>query len=181
MFDVIIIGGGAAGFYGALHLAENEPKFKIAILEKGRNVLSKVKISGGGRCNVTNVISDPHQLIEYYPRGGQELLGPFHSHGSRETAQYFEDKGIPLKAEDDGRVFPITDSSQTIIDFFLEESRRKGIQIIRNSGVTGIQPQTELSDGKESRWKVSTKSKDFYARYVLLATGGNNRIWNISM
>ena len=179
MFDVIVIGGGAAGFYGALHLAYNQPLLKIAILEKGRNVLSKVKISGGGRCNVTNTISEPSELITNYPRGSRELLGPFYTHSSRDTVMFFESRGIQLKTEEDGRIFPTTDRSDTIIDFFVNEAHSCGIQIIRNTPVLDLIPPDLNKDQSPSHWQVIGKRRNYKAKNLLLATGSNIKIWHI--
>ena len=175
MFDVLIIGGGAAGFYAALNIAQQNNGLKIAILEKGRNVLSKVKISGGGRCNVTNALSEPSELVKNYPRGFRELLGPFHNHNSQDTVAYFEDRGVSLKTESDGRIFPVTDSSQTVIDFFLKTAEKYKISVIRNTPVIEIVP-LESSD---NCWKVVSNKKEYMAKYVLVSTGGNNKIWNM--
>ena len=119
MFDVIIIGGGAAGFYCAIHIAEARPELKIAILERGKEVLGKVKVSGGGRCNVTHAEFDPGELVKNYPRGEKELLGPFHTYCTGDTVAFFEKRGIPLKIESAVRKYPVSDSSQTHIDCFL--------------------------------------------------------------
>ena len=175
MYDVIVIGGGAAGFYSALHIARENQGLKIAILEKGRNVLSKVKISGGGRCNVTNVEDLPKNLVKYYPRGSKELLGPFYAHGSKETVAFFEGCGIHLKTESDGRIFPITDTSETVINFFLNEAAKYKISIIRNMPVFEILQM----DSERKRWKIISKNREFTARYVLVATGGNHKIWHM--
>ena len=118
--EVIIIGGGAAGFFAAINMAESNPHLKVTILEKSGKVLQKVKVSGGGRCNVTHACFDPKELIEYYPRGKKELLGPFHTFMTGDTIEWFEDRGIPLKIEDDMRMFPESNSSQTILDCFIE-------------------------------------------------------------
>ena len=111
---VIIIGGGAAGFYGAVACAEANPELEVIILEKGKEVLGKVLISGGGRCNVTHACFDPRELASFYPRGARELLGPFHKFQPGDTMEWFADRGVELKIEQDNRVFPVTDSSQTI-------------------------------------------------------------------
>ena len=175
MYDVIVIGGGAAGFYGALHIARENQGLKIAILEKGRNVLSKVKISGGGRCNVTNVEEQPENLIKFYPRGSKELLGPFYTHGSKETVGFFEECGIHLKTESDGRIFPTSDTSETVINFFLGEAANYKISIIRNTPVLEIYQ----GDSARNHWKIISKNKEYKARYVLVATGGNHKIWHM--
>src|SRR5690606_30365204 len=133
MFDVLILGGGAAGFYAAIHIMESDPDLKGAILERGKEVLGKVKVSGGGRCNVTHAEFDPKALSKNYPRGEKELLGSFHKYASGDTMAFFEERGVPLKIEEDGRIFPVSDSSQTIIDCLLAETDRLGVMVLRNS------------------------------------------------
>ena len=103
---VVIIGGGAAGFFAAITIAETNPELNITILEKGNDVLQKVKISGGGRCNVTHACFTPQELIEFYPRGKKELLGPFHQFMTGDTMEWFEKRGVALKIEEDNRIFP---------------------------------------------------------------------------
>ena len=179
MYDVIIVGGGAAGFYGALHMAEAAPTLKIAILEKGRKFLSKVEISGGGRCNLTNVISEPSMLAQHYPRGSKELLGPFHIHNSRDTASYFKGHGIGLKTEKDGRIFPLTNDSKTITDFFKNTARMHGIEIQGNTPVLDIVPPRQTETESEQLWQVVSKHQSFSAKYLMIATGGNSRIWSM--
>ena len=127
--EVLIIGGGAAGFFTAINLAEANPDLKITILERGKEVLTKVRISGGGRCNVTHAEFIPKELSKNYPRGEKELLGPFHQFMTGDTIAWFDERGIELKTEEDGRMFPITDSSETIIDCFLAETERLNIEI----------------------------------------------------
>ena len=122
MFDVIIVGGGAAGFYAAVQIAELSPDLNIAIFERGKTVLSKVKVSGGGRCNVTHGEFSPKELATNYPRGEKELLGPFHKYAPMDVMSFFEERGVPLKIEEDGRVFPKSDSSQSIIDCLVGEA-----------------------------------------------------------
>ena len=126
MYDLLVIGGGAAGFYGAIHAARREPGMRIAILEQNKEFLSKVRISGGGRCNVTHRPLEPAVLAGNYPRGNKELIGPFHTHASREVMAFFESLGIPLKTEGDGRVFPQSDQSESVISALLEEARKLG-------------------------------------------------------
>ena len=123
-YNIIIAGGGAAGFFTAINIAENNPKLKIIILERGKEVLTKVKVSGGGRCNVTHAEFIPKELSQNYPRGEKELLGPFHTFMTGDTIEWFEKRGVALKIEEDGRMFPVSDSSQTIIDCFLSEAKK---------------------------------------------------------
>ena len=103
-YDIIIVGGGAAGFFTAINIAEKSPKLKIAILERGKTVLEKVRISGGGRCNVTHACFVPNELVKFYPRGEKELRGPFNQFCSGDTIEWFATRGVELKIEDDGRI-----------------------------------------------------------------------------
>lgn len=128
-YDVIIIGGGAAGFFAAINIAEQNPKLTVLIFERGKEVLTKVKVSGGGRCNVTHAEFTPSELVQHYPRGEKELLGPFHTFMTGDTIEWFEKRSIALKIEDDGRMFPVTNSSQTIIDCFLSETKQRGVNV----------------------------------------------------
>ena len=173
MFDVIVVGGGAAGFYSAIQMAEQDQNLKIAILERGKTVLSKVKISGGGRCNVTQAKFFAKDLVEGYPRGQKELLSPFHSHAPGDVIAFFEERGVPLKIEEDGRVFPKSDSSQSIIDCLHRDIEKHGIKILKNSSVKDFQ---KLEDGS---WEVTTMNKKYQAKFLLLATGSNSRIWSL--
>jgi len=132
-FDVIVIGGGAAGFFAAINLKTKAPKLKVAILERGSQVLTKVKISGGGRCNVTHGEFIPSELSKNYPRGEKELLGPFHTFMTGDTLAWFEDRGVRIKMEEDGRMFPTSNTSQTIIDCFLNEISTLGIPLLQST------------------------------------------------
>lgn len=174
MFDVLIAGGGAAGFYAAIQMALHNSDLKIAILERGKSVLSKVKVSGGGRCNVTQGEFLAHELVEGYPRGKKELLGPFHSHAPKDVISFFEKRGVSLKIEPDGRVFPKSDSSQTIIDCLVQETERLAIKVLRNCSVKHFK---RADDGK--CWQVTTMNKHYHARCLLLATGSNPKIWSL--
>ena len=172
MYDLLVIGGGAAGFYGAIHAARREPGMRIAILEQNKEFLSKVRISGGGRCNVTHRPLEPAVLAGNYPRGNKELIGPFRPHASREVMAFFESLGIPLKTEGDGRVFPQSDQSESVISALLEEARKLGIRMETRCRVTGI---AEAPEG--SGWSVATGSGDFQSRYLLVAPGGSRPVW----
>ena len=170
--DVIIIGGGAAGFFTAINAAENNPKLKIIILERGKEVLTKVKVSGGGRCNVTHAEFLPKELTQNYPRGEKELLGPFHSFMTGDTIEWFEKRGVALKIEADGRMFPVSDSSQTIIDCFLSEAKRLNVEILLNQSVKEIQKE-------ENRFTINTTTDTFSAEKIVVATGSNPKIWKL--
>lgn len=154
MFDVIIVGGGAAGFYAAIQIAELSPQLEIAIFERGKTVLSKVKVSGGGRCNVTHGEFLPKELATNYPRGEKELLGPFHKYAPMDVMSFFEARGVPLKIEEDGRVFPKSDSSQSIINCLVGEAERLGVQVLKNSAVKAI---SKIGEG----WQVTTMNKHY--------------------
>jgi len=170
--DVIIIGGGAAGFFTAINAAENNPKLKIIILERGKEVLTKVKVSGGGRCNVTHAEFLPKELTQNYPRGEKELLGPFHTFMTGDTIEWFEKRGVELKIEADGRMFPVSDSSQTIIDCFHSEAKRLGVEILLNQSVKEIQKE-------ENRFAITTTTDTFSAEKIVVATGSNPKIWKL--
>ncbi|WP_298237770.1 NAD(P)/FAD-dependent oxidoreductase [uncultured Algibacter sp.] len=170
--DVIIIGGGAAGFFAAINIAEQNPSLKVAILERGKEGLTKVKISGGGRCNVTHAEFIPQELILNYPRGEKELLGPFHQFMTGDTIEWFEKRGVALKIEDDGRMFPVSNSSQTIIDCFLSEAEKYGVEVLYNHSVRTVEKP-------DSIFKIETTQGDFSSEKLLVATGSNPKIWNI--
>lgn len=166
-FDLIIIGGGAAGFYAALQVAERNPLLKILILERTSKVLTKVKVSGGGRCNVTHNCFDPIKLSHHYPRGEKMLKTLFKKYHSGNVVNWFLGKGIKLKAEDDGRMFPVTDNSQTVIDCFLREAQKNNIQIEMNS------PVTEIKFESGRNFLAVAGDKTYETSKVLIATGGS--------
>lgn len=124
---IVVIGGGAAGFFAAITAAEADPSAEVTVYEKGNAFLTKVKISGGGRCNVTHACFDPALLAKNYPRGSRELRAAFHRWQPEDTVAWFAERGVELKTEVDGRMFPVTDSSQTIIDCFLKAARDAGV------------------------------------------------------
>ncbi len=170
--DVIIIGGGAAGFFTAINAAEKNPQLKIIILERGKDVLTKVKVSGGGRCNVTHAEFIPKDLSLNYPRGEKELLGPFHTFMTGDTIEWFEKRGVQLKIEEDGRMFPVTDSSQTIINCFLSETKSLGVEVLLNQSVKTIQKEADT-------FTINTATDSFSAEKIVVATGSNPKIWQL--
>ncbi len=173
MYDLIIIGGGAAGFFTAINAAEKNNSLKIAILERGREVLQKVKVSGGGRCNVTHACFEPAQLINYYPRGNQELLQPFQRFNPVHTIQWFEGHGVKIKKEADGRMFPVSNSSQSIIDCFLDSCRKNQIEVITNSRVESI-------ENKGDEWLLNTiGDRQYQTKNLMIATGSDAAIWKL--
>ncbi|WP_432672673.1 NAD(P)/FAD-dependent oxidoreductase [Flavobacterium sp. SM2513] len=171
-FDVICVGGGAAGFFTALNIAEKHPQLKIAILERGKEVLTKVRISGGGRCNVTHACFEPNELVKYYPRGEKELKGPFNQFCSGDTIEWFEKHGVELKIEEDGRMFPVSNSSQTIIDCFMDASAKAGIKILTSQSVQSLYKS-------EAFWKIDTQHDKFTATKLVLSTGSNPKMWDM--
>lgn len=171
-FDLIIVGGGAAGFFTAINIVEKNPKLKVAILERGKNVLEKVRISGGGRCNVTHACFEPNELVKFYPRGEKELRGPFHQFCSGDTIEWFQKHGVALKIEDDGRMFPESNSSQTIIDCFLNATQKLGISVITGQSVQSIFK-------KENHWKMDTQNETYLTEKLVLATGSNPKMWEM--
>jgi predicted Rossmann fold flavoprotein len=164
MPTAVIIGGGAAGFFAAITCAEANPGQQVIILEATGEVLAKVRISGGGRCNLTHDCLEPKTLVGNYPRGTRELLGPFSRFGPRQVIAWFEGRGVALKVEEDGRMFPTTDSSQTIIDCLTSAAEGAGVQVRRNAAVKAV-----VADG--ARWRVDLANEAITADAVLLATG----------
>ncbi len=173
MKKVIIIGGGAAGFFTAINAKEQNPDLDITILEKGKDVLQKVKISGGGRCNVTHACFEPKELVKFYPRGEKELLGPFHQFMTGDTFEWFDDRGVPLKIEGDNRVFPEANTSQAIIDCFQKAVDKLNIKVLTNCGVTSFYQQ-------EESWVINTKNEKFIADKLVVAAGSSKKIWGIT-
>lgn len=141
----IVVGGGAAGFFAAIACARAGQGMEVAILEKGPRFLTKVRISGGGRCNVTHACFDARELAAHYPRGGQALIGAFKRFQASDTVAWFESRGVPLKAESDGRMFPVSNTSQTIIDCLVREAKEAGVELLLNHGVDRA---AKLPDGR---------------------------------
>ncbi|MCT2563448.1 NAD(P)/FAD-dependent oxidoreductase [Chryseobacterium herbae] len=164
MKQIIIIGGGAAGFFCASNL--DEKKYSITILEQNSDVLQKVKISGGGRCNVTHACFDPRELVQFYPRGNKELLSVFTKFQPGDTMDWFDQRSVPLKIENDNRVFPESNSSQTIINTFQTEIQNKKVEVKTKCSVKEIEKQGE-------KYLVKTSLGDFQADYVVYTTGSS--------
>ena len=135
---VIVVGGGAAGFFAAITCAEADPSADVTILEKSSEFLSKVRISGGGRCNVTHACFDPRDFATRFPRGERELIGPFQRFQARDTVAWFAARGVKLNAECDGRMFPLSNSSQTIIDCLVNAAKAKGVKLVTGCGVKSV-------------------------------------------
>ncbi|MCB0515269.1 MAG: NAD(P)/FAD-dependent oxidoreductase [Chitinophagales bacterium] len=176
MYDVLIIGGGAAGFFTAINIAEKNPAAKILILEASSKLLAKVKVSGGGRCNVTHACFDAQELIEYYPRGGKSLLGAFYHFGCADTMAWFAQRGVPIVAEKDGRCFPASNTSQSIVDCFLQQAEKCGVAIQLQQKVTDIRLE---ETSKESFWEISTTSRVFHSKNVVVCCGSSAAMWQI--
>nr|WP_230688295.1 NAD(P)/FAD-dependent oxidoreductase [Hymenobacter jeongseonensis] len=176
---VAVLGGGAAGFFGAIACAEANPQTQVVLLEKTGKLLGKVRISGGGRCNVTHACETPAQLVAHYPRGNKQLKAAFQQFGVTETIAWFAKRGVQLKTEADGRIFPTTDSSETIAKALEEAARKAGVRIVTNTNVDEIQPlptggfQLKLSGSGAAQF-----SSVLYATRLLVATGGNPKSAN---
>lgn len=166
--NVAIIGGGAAGFFAAIRVKEVHPYAQVTIYEKTSKILSKVKISGGGRCNVTNGCTDVNELIKAYPRGEKKMRSAFHRFNTSDTMHWFESRGVPLIIQDDDCVFPVSQNSQSIIDCLLEECRKMKIEIILSQGVTALR---SIEEGIELFFAKDNPSKKFHK--VIIATGGS--------
>jgi predicted Rossmann fold flavoprotein len=167
VLDLAVIGGGASGFFTALRYAELAPGKRVAIFEKGGVFLQKVRISGGGRCNVTHACFDPGELAKSYPRGARELRAAFHRWQPRDTLEWFAARGVTLKTEADGRMFPATDSSETIINCFLSEAREAGIPLLQQHALTAV----ARADGGEFLLTFEKHAVPVRARAVCIATG----------
>ncbi|MGJ8655303.1 MAG: NAD(P)/FAD-dependent oxidoreductase [Akkermansiaceae bacterium] len=165
-YDLIVIGGGAAGFFGAITCAENSNS-KVLILEKSSQLLQKVKISGGGRCNVTHDCQDPRALSKHYPRGEKSLIGPFNRFQASDTIDWFTSRGVELKTEADGRMFPTTDNSLTIIETLMNAAEKAGVEIRTSLGVEAI-----LIEGDNNYMIITEDGDTISTSNILIATGG---------
>jgi predicted Rossmann fold flavoprotein len=166
---ILVAGGGAAGFFGAIACAEANPGAEVSLHEATAHPLAKVRVSGGGRCNVTHACFDPKEMARAYPRGSREMIGPLTRFGPADTVAWFEARGVPLKAEEDGRMFPVTDDSATIVDCLTEAAHGAGVRLETGSGLRALS-----RDPGDTRFRaVLSTGETVFADRVLLATGGS--------
>lgn len=172
-WDVIVIGGGAAGFFAAIRCAEQNPKQRILILEKASQTLGKVLISGGGRCNVTHACFEPAKLITYYPRGRAELRGAFTRFQPQDTVAWFEERGVRIKTEADGRMFPVTDDSNTIANTLRFSAKQAGVRVELGASVLSVEKTSQGGFRLEVRREAG--SQFIQTKKLLFASGGDRK------
>ena len=168
---IVVIGGGAAGFFGAISCAEHNPAAEVYLLEKTNKLLSKVRVSGGGRCNVTHQCFNPHQLTQYYPRGGKFLKAPFKLFGAKETVAWFQQRGVALHTEPDGRMFPHTNDSATVVNCLLAAAQHAGVKVKTSVGVENITRLPGLNSDRAFELQLSS-GETMPADKILITTGG---------
>ena len=176
MAEIAIVGGGAAGFFAAITAARANADCKVSLFERSSQFLSKVRISGGGRCNVTHALVDPRMFTTRYPRGERELISPFHRFSADDTVAWFEARGVPLKREEDGRMFPVTDSSQTVIDCLIKEAKDAGVQLFTRKGLETARVRAE--GGFDLKFN---DGESIACDRLLLATGGCRSIGGVEL
>lgn len=172
MLEIGIIGGGAAGFFAAITAAEENSNAQVTIYERGKSVLEKVRVSGGGRCNVTHACFDPRELVQNYPRGSRELLGPFMQFSPGDTVSWFANRGVELKTEADGRMFPFTDSSDTIIQCMARAAAAAGVVVN-----TGFRAQS-FSLLPDNQWQIHFDNHSVTVDRLMIATGSSTAVWD---
>jgi len=167
--NVIVIGGGAAGFFAALSCKKHHPESSVILLEKSDKLLAKVKVSGGGRCNVTHACFENSRLAKFYPRGGKKLKKSFYQFSTRDTVEWFERRGVKLKTEEDNRMFPVTNNSQTIIDCLMGEANKLGVKIQKGISISKIEK-------KENGFSLIAGNKEIHADKIIIASGGSPKM-----
>lgn len=172
---IIVIGGGAAGYFGAIRAASCNPEAQVTILERGHEVLGKVRISGGGRCNLTHACFEARELVKNYPRGSRELLGPFNRFACGDTLDWFGKRGVDTKIEDDGRIFPTSDDSATIVDCLQQAARQAGVKVLTSRRITGLVPP----EAAGMPWRVLGPEQEWLADRLLIASGSNPAVWSM--
>lgn len=176
---ILVAGGGAAGFFGAIACAETDGAAEVTLHEATLHPLAKVRVSGGGRCNVTHACFDPRELAKSFPRGSRELIGPFHRFGPAETVAWFKDRGVELKAEKDGRMFPVTDNSGTVVDCLTKAARGAGVRLCTGSGLRDL---SRAPGGRNGRFLAALSTGErVLADRVLIATGGGSGSSSLSI
>ncbi|MCD8528849.1 MAG: NAD(P)/FAD-dependent oxidoreductase [Chitinophagales bacterium] len=171
VWDIIIIGGGAAGFFAAINCKEKHPEKSVLIIEKDKDVLKKVKISGGGRCNVTHACFEPKELVKFYPRGGKELLSPFHRFCTGDIMAWLDERGVPTKIEEDNRVFPASNESQSIIDCFMQQVKHLGIKINNGLRLDKIE--------KAGHWILHCGTEKYECENLIICSGSQPKVWEM--
>ena len=177
--DICVIGGGAAGFFAAIHAKEANPTARVVIIEQRSEVLAKVKISGGGRCNVTHACFDVNQLCDHYPRGSKSLKGPFHVFQPSDTIEWFQKRGVTLKTEPDNRMFPTSDSSQTIIDCLLNSATSLGIKLWTKCTVKTIRYSKQADPSNRFQIQLAD-TQELVCQRLILATGSNKSAYQFA-
>ena len=173
--EIAVIGGGAAGFFTAFTCAKNFPQHRVTIYEKSNKLLSKVRVSGGGRCNVTHACTDIQELVKNYPRGEKQLINAFARFSVADTIQWFEEQGVRLKTEEDGRMFPVTDNSETIVNCLMEEAEKFQVKIILNAELV------KLSKNNGNKFELTFKNENkIMVDKVLIAAGGHPKAETLS-
>ncbi len=167
MTEIVTVGGGAAGFFSAIAAGRANENCRVSLFERSSQFLSKVRISGGGRCNVTHALFDPRMFTTRYPRGERELISPFHRFSADDTIAWFEARGVRLKREEDGRIFPVTDSSETVIDCLIKEAKAAGVRLFTHKGIESARVRTQ--GGFELKF---SDGESLACDRLLLATGG---------
>ena len=165
----VVIGGGAAGFYCAVNAARLFPGLRVMLLERSTKLLSKVKVSGGGRCNVTHACYENSQLAKFYPRGGKQLKKAFTQFNTKDTVQWFESRSVKLKTEEDNRMFPVTNDSQTIIDCLMQEADELGVIIKKGASISGISK-------RKDQFILSIGGNEIMADKIIIAAGGSPKL-----
>ncbi len=173
--EIAIIGGGAAGFFAAVNCAAAYPEHHVTIYEKSRKLLAKVRVSGGGRCNVTHACFDIQQLVKNYPRGEKQLINAFARFSATDTVQWFEERGVKLKTEEDGRMFPVTDNSETIVQCLMQEAEKYRVRIITNAEIISV-----LKTENENFELTFADSEIKTADKILIAAGGHPKSESLS-
>ncbi len=176
-WDVVVAGGGPAGFFAAIRCTELNPGLRVLIVEKASQTLGKVLISGGGRCNVTHACFDPAKLVTYYPRGGNELRGAFSRFQPSDTVEWFESRGVKLKTESDGRMFPVTDSSETIADCLRTSAKKAGVEVRVGTSLLGV--ENDSKDGFRLELRKDTDVFSIRTTRLLIATGSDRKMLEI--